>query len=99
MTNGAGAIGPRFLSAAAKIGLCKEGENSMALNYEEVRAFVQQNGDVTAYTASGRATPLRDDEPDAAAMVELWADIFEFGGKRYSRVEFERLIGGTRKPN
>jgi len=71
----------------------------MALKYEDVREFVRQKGNITAYTTSGRATPLRDDEPDAGAMVELWADIFEFGGERYSRVQFEQLVRGTRKSN
>jgi hypothetical protein len=71
----------------------------MALTYEDVREFVRENGDVTAHTTSGRATPLRDGEPDAPAMVELWADIFEFGGKRYSRVEFHLLVITMRKSN
>jgi hypothetical protein len=71
----------------------------MALTYEDVREFVRQNGDVTAYTASGRPTPLRDGEPDAPGMVELWADIFEFGGKQYSRVQFHLLVRKMRKSN
>jgi len=69
----------------------------MALRYEEVREFIRQDGDVTAYTTSGRATPLRDGERGAAGMVELWADIFEFQGKRYSRVQFHRLIKASQK--
>jgi hypothetical protein len=69
----------------------------MALKYEEVREFVRRNGDVTAYTTSRRAILLRDDEKDAPAMVELYADIFGFGGREYSRVEFERLIDNDKK--
>ena len=71
----------------------------MALRYEEVREFVCENGHVTAYTTSGRATRLLEGEPDAAVAVELYADIFEFAGKHYSRVQFERLIRETRKSN
>jgi hypothetical protein len=67
----------------------------MALTYDDVLEFVRQNGEVTAYTASGgRKTPVRDDEPNAAWMVELCADIFEFGGKRFTRVQFHRLVRG-----
>ena len=69
----------------------------MALRYEEVRDFVRKNGDVTAHTAGGRATLLRDGEPDAAGMVELWADVFEFGSKKYSREQFERLVHGAER--
>ena len=83
----------------AKVGLCHEGETRVALKYEEVAEFVRQNGDVTAYTTSGRATPLRGGEPDAGGMVDLLADIFEFQGKSYSRVQFEQLIRATRKSN
>jgi hypothetical protein len=65
----------------------------MALTYDEVLEFVRQHGEVTAYTGSGeRATPVRDDEPDAAWMVELCADIFRFRGKRYTKVQFHRLV-------
>ena len=70
----------------------------MALRYEEVRGFVCENGDVTAYTTSGRATPLVEGEPNAPAAVELYADIFEFAGNHYSRVQFELLVRETRKP-
>ena len=64
----------------------------MALKYEEVSEFIRNNGDVTAYTTSGWATPLRDNEPDAVGMAELWADVFEFSGNEYSRVQFEQLV-------
>jgi hypothetical protein len=69
----------------------------MALKYEDAHEFVRKHGAVTAYTTSGRATPLRDGEQDVVAMVELHADIFEFGGKRYSRAQFEHLVAETRK--
>ena len=68
----------------------------MALSYQEVREFVRDRGDVTAYTSSGHATVLRDGEPEFAGMVEMWADIFEFGGQRYTRAQFERLVHGSK---
>jgi|HubBroStandDraft_2_1064218.scaffolds.fasta_scaffold03304_5 uncharacterized OB-fold protein len=64
----------------------------MALKYEDAREFVRKCGNVTAYTTSGMATALRDGEPDVVAVVELYADVFEFNGKKYSRPEFERLV-------
>jgi hypothetical protein len=68
----------------------------MSLKYEDAREFARKNGKVTACTASGMATLLQDGEPDVVAMVELYADIFEFSGKKHSRTQFENLVNDSK---
>ncbi len=64
-----------------------------ALNYVKLRKFVRENGEVWVFR-SGKERKLENGEPDIIDLVEK-AEKFRFGGKFYTKNEFERLIDSS----
>jgi hypothetical protein len=63
----------------------------MDVTYENLNAFVQAHGSVTVLDTQGRAIRLPSGEADTFDVIAK-ADRFVFGGRWYSRGEFEALM-------
>jgi len=64
---------------------------TMKIDYESLRKFARENGDIEIYAPKGKAVILKDGTTDVYSIVEN-ASTFVFGGKPYTRPEFEKLL-------
>jgi hypothetical protein len=65
----------------------------MAITYESLRAFVRKVGfDLNLFAPNkGELRILKDGTADVFDIIDK-ATIFSFGGKEYSREEFDKLL-------
>jgi hypothetical protein len=68
----------------------------VALRFEEVTEFARQNGDVKGWAKQSAVTLLKSGDVDSVRFWEEDAVTFEYGGKSYTREEFEKLVRSGR---
>jgi hypothetical protein len=66
----------------------------MAINYESLRKFAREKGNVRVYAPNkGEVVILKDGTPDLFDVIDR-ATVFTFEGKEYTREQFEKLMTG-----
>jgi hypothetical protein len=63
----------------------------VAIDYESLRKFARANGNIKLYAPKGEVTILKDGTPQVFEVIEN-ATTFVFGGKEYTRAQFEKLL-------
>lgn len=63
----------------------------MAINYESLREFARENGDIKLYAPEGEVTILKDGTPDLFNIIER-ATTFVLKGQEYTRSQFDKLL-------
>jgi hypothetical protein len=64
----------------------------MTINYESLRRFARENGDIRLYAAEkAEIIILKDGTPNLFDVIEH-ATTFYFNGKQYTRAQFEDLL-------
>ncbi len=69
----------------------------MAISYESLRKFARKNGDIKLYAPNkGELVILKDGTADLFDVIER-ATTFFFGGKEYTRAEFDQLLSANER--